>query len=97
MEGGKLHGYGTLTHPNGDKYVGEWKNGKRDGYGTYTWTSGNKYVGEWKNDKKHGQGTKTLASGTIYHTGEWVNDQPKKIKSSNNSNTLDVDEIYDIA
>ena len=32
MEGGKRHGYGTWTHPNGFKYVGEWKNGKIKGY-----------------------------------------------------------------
>jgi len=52
--------------------------GKRHGYGTYTYADGQKYMGEHKDDKKHGQGTKTRANGTIYHSGEWVNDEPKK-------------------
>ena len=78
MEGGKRHGYGTLTAANGGKYVGEWKNGNQDGYGTYTWANGNKYVGEYKEGVRNGQGTHTLANGTIYHSGEWVNDKPKK-------------------
>jgi hypothetical protein len=78
MEGGKIHGYGTRTVADGNKYVGELKNDKMHGYGTYTWASGNKYVGELKNDKQHGQGTKTLANGTIEHSGEWVNNKPKK-------------------
>jgi len=34
------------THwPDGDKYVGEFKDDKPNGQGTYTWTDGEKYVG----------------------------------------------------
>ena len=51
--------YGTYTYPNGDKYVGEYKDGKRHGQGTYTYPNGNKYVGEYKDGKRHGQGTYT--------------------------------------
>ena len=78
MEGGKRHGYGTYTFASGSKYVGEFKNGKFNGSGTKTWANGNKYVGEYKNNNQHGQGTFTNADGTIYHSGEWVNDNPKK-------------------
>ena len=78
MEGGKRHGYGTITWADGEKYVGEWKNGKRDGNGTCTHADGHKYVGEWKNGNKHGQGTLTKADGTIHHSGEWVNGHPKE-------------------
>ena len=78
MYGGKSNGYGTMTWASGNKYVGEWKNDKQDGNGTYTNAYGSKYVGEYKNDKRHGQGTLTKANGTIYHSGEWVNDKPKK-------------------
>ena len=74
----KMHGHGTMTWPDGNKYVGEYKNGKRDGNGTYTAANGDRYVGEYTNDKKHGQGTDTNANGTIKHSGEWVNDKPKK-------------------
>ena len=52
--------------------------GKKHGYGTFTYVNGEKYVGEWKNEKWHGQGTYTKANGTIYHSGEWVNGEPKK-------------------
>jgi len=77
-EWGQRHGYGTLTFANGNKYVGEYKNSKKDGNGTFTMADGTKYVGEWNNNKRHGQGTYTRANGTIWHSGEWVNDQPKK-------------------
>ena len=53
MEGGKAHGYGTLTYEDGEKYVGEWKNGNCHGYGTHTWPSGTiKHSGEWVNDER---------------------------------------------
>ena len=42
------NGQGTYIYPNGEKYVGDWKNGKYHGQGTYTWSDGRKYVGEWK-------------------------------------------------
>ena len=32
----KKHGQGTLTSPDGDKYVGEFRNGKKHGQGTLT-------------------------------------------------------------
>ena len=86
MEGGQKHGYGTYTYANGNKYVGEWKNGKMHGNGTFTWASGTKYVGQMKDGNFHGQGTKTLANGTIIHSGEWVNDKPKKKGETKNFN-----------
>ena len=61
------------TWPNGDKYVGEWKDGNRTGQGTYTWPNGNKYVGGFNNNKMSGQGTFTWPSGTKY-VGEWKDD-----------------------
>ena len=58
--------FGSLTVPNGDKYVGEWKDGKYNGQGTYTFANGDKYVGEFKDDQSNGQGTYTYASGAKY-------------------------------
>ena len=78
MEEGNCNGYGTFTWASGQKYTGKWKNDKKDGTGILTDANGNKYVGEWKNDKRNGQGTFTFASGNIDHSGEWVNDEPKK-------------------
>jgi hypothetical protein len=64
------NGYGTFTWPNGNKYVGEWKNGDQNGYGTFTWPSGAKYEGEWKDSDQNGYGTFTWPSGEKYE-GEW--------------------------
>jgi hypothetical protein len=71
-------GQETYIYPNGDKYVGEFKNGKKHGQGTYYFLGksqwkGDKYVGEYKDDKKHGQGKYTFADGSEY-VGELSND-----------------------
>ena len=36
-------GQGTYWFPNGDKYVGDFKDGKKEGEGEMTWPSGNRY------------------------------------------------------
>ena len=60
------NGQGTYIYPNGEKYVGDWKNGKYHGQGTFTYRDGSKYVGGWKNEKQDGQGTYTFPSGEKY-------------------------------
>jgi len=69
---------GTLTYPEGYKYVGEWKDGQFHGQGTLTyqiwfipWVNG-EYVGEWEDGHRHGQGTLTYANGTQLE-GIWRN------------------------
>ena len=57
---------GTYTWPDGQKYVGEFRDDKKHGQGTHTWPSGQKYVGEYRDGKKHGQGTLTFPSGQKY-------------------------------
>jgi len=74
MEGGKRHGYGTITWADGEKYVGEWNNNNKDGNGTFTFADGAKYVGEFKNGKRDGNGTYTFANGDKY-VGEYKNDK----------------------
>jgi len=48
------NGQGTLSFPNGDTYVGEWKDGMRHGQGTFKNGDGEfegiSFVGEWKDD-----------------------------------------------
>ena len=60
----------NLTFPNGDKYVGEFKDDKPNGKGTYTWSDGRKYEGEFEDGKQNGQGTYTFLNGDKYE-GEW--------------------------
>ena len=46
---GKPHGFGTVVYPDGNKYVGEFRNGLFHGRGIYTISSdGYSYVGEYK-------------------------------------------------
>jgi len=61
---------GTLTHSNGEKYVGEFRADKFHGQGTYTFPSGQKYVGEYRDGKRNGQGTLTFPDGHKY-VGEY--------------------------
>jgi len=65
-EGNCSNGTGTMFWPNGDKYVGEWKDGKIHGVGTLTWSDGTKYTGEWRNGLENGKGEMTWSDGTIY-------------------------------
>lgn len=48
IEGDCINGLGTATYPEGDKYVGGYKDGDLNGKGTLTFPDGVKYVGEWK-------------------------------------------------
>ena len=72
---GSTSGLGSLTYPDGEKYVGEWKDGKKHGQGTDIFSSGNKYEGEYKDGEKHGQGTYTLTDGNRFE-GEWKDGKP---------------------
>jgi len=75
---GLPNGQGTITHPDGEKYVGEFKEGLRNGQGTYTYPSGEKYVGEWKNGLPfNGRGTFNYPDGFSYEgdfKGKNIND-----------------------
>ena len=44
----KIHGLGTYTFPDGEKYAGEYRFDKRHGHGAYTWPDGEEYIGEWE-------------------------------------------------
>ena len=48
---GEPSGLGVIYYPNGNMYIGEWKEGKYDGQGTETLSNGWKYVGEWREGK----------------------------------------------
>ena len=84
MKGGTPNGYGTCTYADGGTYVGQFKNGNRNGNGKFTFNNSDKYVGQFKDHGMHGYGTFTLANGTIKYTGEWENNEPKKIDEPKN-------------
>jgi len=48
---------GTYGAPNGDKYIGDFKDGQYDGQGTYFYANGSQYVGHFSNNTTTGQGT----------------------------------------
>jgi hypothetical protein len=48
---GVLHGKGTYTYVNGDRYVGEWKQGRQHGRGIFTSANGDRQEGIWENDR----------------------------------------------
>ena len=64
--GSKQPHVGTLTYPNGDRYVGEFRDDKCNGQGTFTFSNGDKYVGEFRDDKINGHGTHTCSNGDKY-------------------------------
>ncbi|MBT4068724.1 MAG: cytoplasmic protein [Candidatus Marinimicrobia bacterium] len=70
-----IEGLGSLTYPDGIKYVGEFKDGKEHGQGTVTHLNGDTYAGEWKDGSPAGQGTETLADGRKY-VGEFKDGLP---------------------
>jgi hypothetical protein len=65
---------GEIVLPDGENYVGEFKDGWRSGQGVNTWPDGDKYVGEYKDGKRNGRGTQTRLSGEKY-IGEFKDDQ----------------------
>ena len=61
---------GTITFPDGAKYVGAFKDSRQNGQGTYTWPDGSQYIGGFKDDVLNGEGTLTWADGSRY-AGTW--------------------------
>ena len=62
---------GTFIWPDGEKYVGEFRDDKRSGQGIFTWSNGEKYVGEFRDNKRNGKGTRYSASGSVLEQGLW--------------------------
>jgi hypothetical protein len=63
------HGQGTITSPEGHKWIGEYEYHQLV-KGTFISNNGDQYVGEFTDSKYHGQGTYTFADGSKY-VGEW--------------------------
>ena len=57
-------------YPNGDYYIGDFKDRVKHGNGEYHWNDGQLYKGQYENDERNGNGTMTYLNGTK-KTGEW--------------------------
>ena len=44
------NGFGIMIFPNGNKYIGGWKDGRWNGQGTHTYPDGSKFEGDYKDD-----------------------------------------------
>jgi hypothetical protein len=73
---GQKYGYGSIAYPNGDDYVGYWRQDVKWGEGTYTWRKdGRKYEGRYVDDKPEDEnGRLTWQSGTVF-VGNFVQGQ----------------------
>ena len=83
---GQRQGHGNYTFADGGQYEGSWKDGRYDGFGTCTWEDGRRYRGAWRNGMAHGQGTETYPNGNIRHEGQWIDDEPVRVKTFDGRN-----------
>ena len=65
---------GTYRFPDGDTYVGPFKNNDFDGYGTYTFANGDRYEGDFKKGVYEGLGVFTFSDG-YQKKGRFRNDR----------------------
>ncbi len=66
LNGDCSNGYGTYQYPNGDKYIGDFRQGSPNGRGILYFANGNKYLGDWENNFRQGEGKFIFQVGHIY-------------------------------
>ncbi|KAJ9449975.1 Phosphatidylinositol 4-phosphate 5-kinase 3 [Diplonema papillatum] len=71
---GTKEGLGQSLFPNGDMYIGEYRNNKRHGVGCYYWSRTEEiYIGQWKANLRSGKG-RMFNGGKGRYYGMWAND-----------------------
>ena len=58
-------------YPNGDQYVGEYRDGYRNGMGILLFGNGDSYEGGFKDDQFDGYGRYTFADSGEVEEGRW--------------------------
>jgi hypothetical protein len=66
LNGDCSNGYGTYQFPNGDKYIGDFRQGRPNGRGILYFANGNKYLGDWENNYRQGEGKFIFVVGHVY-------------------------------
>ncbi|ORY40421.1 hypothetical protein BCR33DRAFT_661781, partial [Rhizoclosmatium globosum] len=66
----RVEGKGKYTFPNGNVYVGDFKDGQFHGNGTIHMTNGGRYDASWK-DGRAIQGQFTFKDGLVYEPENW--------------------------
>ena len=74
---GQPDGQGSITFPDGTKYVGEFRNGQFNGQGTFTWPTGSIQHGEWRDDNPYRVSGVDIGSDGTKEVGTWNYDGTK--------------------
>ena len=57
VRNGRMHGYGTTVHSDGNRHEGQFRDGQPNGRGTKHYANGDRYEGEFRAGKRHGRGS----------------------------------------
>lgn len=104
VRGDLRHGQGTNVFPDGQKYVGEWKDGAPNGKGKLSKPDGSSYEGDWKMGTPHGRGTFVYPDGVTYvgeiregrlhGQGTYTTEDGRKLVGVFNNGVISSGEIY---
>ena len=74
---GQPDGQGSVTFPDGAKYVGEFRNNEVNGQGTMTWSSGSIQHGEWRDGMAYKVSGVDISPDGTKEVGTWNYDGTK--------------------